>query len=60
MICLFRKVKCGNFNVCIVFLWFCDGDYDCENKWDESDVVCNNRICSDNSFCCLLGCCIFR
>ncbi|XP_068751456.1 low-density lipoprotein receptor-related protein 1-like isoform X2 [Montipora capricornis] len=60
VICPPRKAKCGNSNACIDSSWLCDGDYDCENKWDESDAVCNNRTCSDNSFRCSSGRCISR
>ena len=58
MACPPGKAKCGDSNVCIDSSWLCDRDYDCENKWDESEVVCNNKTCEADSFRCASGHCI--
>lgn len=58
MTCPPGKTKCGVSNACIDSAWLCDRDYDCENKWDESDAVCNNKTCSAGSFRCSSGHCI--
>ena len=58
MTCPPGKAKCGDANVCVDSEWLCDGDNDCENKWDESDAVCNNKTCSVGSFRCTSGHCI--
>ena len=54
--CLPNQFKCNN-NRCILLVWVCDGEDDCQDKSDEP-ANCANRICPSNFFLCKSGRCI--
>lgn len=39
--CNFGSASCADIPVCISLLWFCDGDRDCPNGFDEEDCAYN-------------------
>lgn len=54
--CLPNQFKCSN-NRCILQVWVCDGEDDCQDRSDEP-TNCANRICPSNYFLCKSGRCI--